>query len=154
MKLNYIAIPAIILITSVAGSSFTSSGMGWYKTIDTPSWTPPGAVIGIVWTVIYVLTGISAFMVFNKTPRDATVFAIGAVFILNAIANAGWSYVFFGIHRIGPAILVSGLIEITVLALILLIWKRSAMAAALLIPYAAWVCFATYLTFCVWNLNK
>ncbi|HPI78245.1 MAG TPA: tryptophan-rich sensory protein, partial [bacterium] len=62
MKLNQIVIIGVVLLLSFAGGQFTSSGMDWYRTIQLPEWTPPGSVIGIVWTTIYILTAISAII--------------------------------------------------------------------------------------------
>ena len=65
MKLNYIIIPLIAFLTATIGSFFTGTGMDWYETINLPEWTPPGYIIGIVWTIIFVLTAVSALFVWK-----------------------------------------------------------------------------------------
>ena len=153
MKPNYIIIPVVVVLTSIIGGIFTALGMDWYHTIILPSWTPPGSVIGLVWTVIYLLTMVSALWTWNKIPRDKMFIVIVLTFIVNAFLNAGWSLVFFRMHQIGLAVIVAILLELTVLALIFLLWKRSKLASLLLFPYAGWVVFATFLNTVIWLIN-
>lgn len=154
MKLNYFIIPLITIITSLSGSWFTNKGMDWYNKLKLPDFTPPGSVIGIVWTIIFILTTISALIVWNKFDYDNKFWLIIGLFILNAILNALWSFIFFYSGQIGPAIIEMLVLEATVIGLIVLIWPLSKLAAGLLIPYSAWVLFATYLAYSIWNLNK
>lgn len=154
LKLNYVVIPLITIITAVVGSSFTSSGMGWYRTINLPTWTPEGGVIGMVWTVIFILSTISALLVWNKIPHKNKRFSlIVAVFILNSVLNVFWSDLFFNLHLIGLAVLEAAALGLSVIALIILIYPFSRLAAWLLVPYALWVTFATYLTYSIYLLN-
>jgi len=104
MKPNYIIIPVITILTAAIGSWLTSGGMNWYKTVNFPSWTPPGSVIGLVWTVIFILSAISALMVWNQAAHDNRLWWIAAIFIANAVLNILWSYLFFNRHLIGPAV--------------------------------------------------
>lgn len=153
MKPNYLVIPLLAVVALIFGSQFTNAGMDWYHTIQLPSWTPPGAVIGAIWTTIFFLTTISALMVWNRMPRDRRFSWTVALFALNAALNALWSYVFFVRHWMGVAIFEALALEVTVLLLIALVWHRSRIAASLLLPYAAWVLVASYLTYSVWLLN-
>jgi tryptophan-rich sensory protein len=127
--------------------------MGWYKTIKLPSWTPSGSVIGTVWTILFILAAISALIIWNQLAHDSRFWWIVVLFILNAVLNVGWSWLFFNQHFLGAAIFEAGLLGLSVVALVILIWPASALAAALLLPYAAWVAFATFLTYNVWSLN-
>jgi len=154
MKLNHLIIIAMVLALSFFGGQFTSSGMDWYKTINLPSWTPPGSVIGIVWTVIYILTAVSAMIVWKAFPRGKGFHIVVGLFILNAVFNLAWSYIFFYNRMIGAAIIDSLAIEVTLLLLIPLVWKHSKVASALLIPYALWVGFATCLNYTIYILNR
>lgn len=154
MKLNYLVIPIITIIAAVLGGYFTALGMdGWYDALNRPGWTPGGSVIGAVWTIIYILTTVSALIAWNKFKRDKKFQWIVGLFIVNAVLNAFWSLVFFTWHQIGLAIVEMILLEATVIALIVLCRPRSRWASALLWPYAAWVLFATYLAYSVWILN-
>lgn len=155
MKPNYIIIPLVAILTATIGSLITSGGMDWYKQINLPAFTPPGSFIGTVWTVIFILAAISALIVFNKAVGTPSLEkSIAVVFILNALLNVTWSLLFFNLHFIGAAVWEAGLLGLSVIALIILIWPISKFAAWLLVPYAAWVAFATYLTYTVWTLNK
>jgi benzodiazapine receptor len=155
MKLRYLTIPLITILVSAAGSSFTSSGIasGWYDSIAKPSWTPPGSVIGAVWTAIFILTAISAILVWNKAKRGPRFGWIIGIFIANAALNVFWSFLFFGQHLIGYAVWEAALLDLSVIALMILIWPVSRLASALLVPYAVWVAFAAYLTYVVYALN-
>ena len=154
MKANYLIIPIITFVTAAIGSFITNQGMDWYKTINLPTWTPPGSVIGTVWTVIFILSTISALIFWNQYYGKKYYWLIILLFIINAFLNIVWSYLFFGLNLIVPAIFEAGLLGLSVLGIIILILPYSNLAAGLLLPYFAWVCFATYLTYNVWVLNK
>ena len=120
LKTNYIVIPLITIATISVGSWITSAGMNWYKTINLPQFTPPGSFIGMVWTTLFILATISALIVWNKIVRQRKII-IGSAFILNVLLNVGWSFLFFGLHLIGPAIYEAALLGMSVLVLIILI---------------------------------
>jgi translocator protein len=151
---TYLLFPAIAVMVSSFGGMVTSGGMVWYKTLRLPQWTPPGAVIGAVWTLLYVLATISALMAFNNISAVQARASIMAVFALNALLNFGWTGLFFGKHMVGMAEFGAPALCLSVLALIFLIWPRIIVAAILLIPYACWVAFATYLNYVIYKLNK
>lgn len=157
MRLNYILIPLIAIFVAWLGGRFTMAAVRtWYPTIGKPRWTPPGAVIGAVWTVLYILAAASAFLVWNMSSLgvNGVPLIITAIFILNAAVNVFWSYTFFYRRRIGPAIFVCLFLDLTIVALIGLVASVSAAAAWLLVPYAAWVTFAAYLNYRVWEMNR
>lgn len=154
MKINYFVIPFIIFLVSLFGGQITGSGMEWYKTINIPSWTPPGWVIGLVWTFIFILGAISVILFWNLQSKPSYFYWIIGLFILNAILNIFWSYLFFGQHLIGSAFIEAIVLGLSVLALIILIWPFSKLSASLLIPYCGWTFFASYLTYSIWLLNK
>lgn len=154
MKLNYFIIPLITVLAALSGSWLTSSGMSWYKKIIIPSLAPSGSIIGAVWTIIFILSAISALIVWNKSPHDGRFWWIIGIFILNAILNVLWSYLFFNRHLIGSAILEAAALGVTACILIVLIRPISQGASLLLVPYAGWTIFATYLNYLIWNLNK
>ncbi len=153
MKPNYIIIPLIAIFVAVIGSWLTSGGMDWYKTINLPAWTPPGSVVGAVWTTIFILSTISALLIWNKSPRNKRFWWIVAIFLINGGLNIFWSFLFFNQHLIGLSVFEAGLLDLSVIALIIFIWPVSRWASILLIPYVCWVAFATYLTYSVFVLN-
>ncbi len=153
MKINYIIIPFIAFIVAFGGSLLTNRGMVWYKSIHLPSWTPPGQFIGLAWTIIFILSTISALVVWNRMPSGKIFSWIIVFFILNAVLNIAWSFLFFNQHLIGAAVFDAALLGVSVISLIIFIWPFSRFASALLIPYAGWVSFATILNFIIWTLN-
>jgi len=136
------------------GSWLTNQGLDWYLYQSTiPSLAPPGGVIGMVWTIIYVLSAVSLILWLNQQKRDMTYATVVWWFVVNGILNAGWSYLFFFQQQVGLAIVEMIGLEISVLVLIWLMWRRIRWSAILLLPYAAWVMFATYLAYSFWKLN-
>jgi translocator protein len=154
MKLNYIVITAGVFLTVFIGSLLTDPNSLWYKTLKLPSFAPPGYVIGMVWTVIFILCAISAIIMWNKIPHNTLFWWIIGLFIANAILNIGWSLLFFNQHMILASIFEMILLEASTIAIIILTWPLARLAAELLLPYAAWVAFATFLTMNIYNLNK
>lgn len=154
MRINYFIIPLIVFLVSFLGGQITGSGMEWYKNINLPSWTPPGWVIGLVWTFIFILAAISIILFWNLQSKPVYFYWIIGLFVLNGVLNILWSYLFFGQHLIGLAVIEAFVLGLSVLFLILSIWPFSKFAASLLIPYCGWTFFATYLTYSIWVLNK
>lgn len=153
VRLSYLTIPLATVAVAVTGGQVTAAGMSWYGNLSLPTWTPPGSTIGTVWTAIFTLAAASAILVWNHRPRNQRWRWAVAVFIINGALNVLWSYLFFGWHLLGLAALEAGLLGASVVVVIVLAWPMSRLAAALLVPYAAWVTFATYLTYQVWLLN-
>lgn len=153
MKLNYFIIPLVTIATAAIGSSFTDANSSWYRSLNFPSFAPPGYVIGIVWTIIFILTMISALLVWNGIVSRRNLSLIGWLFILNAVLNITWSWLFFNQYLIAPAIIEAACLGVSVIVLIAFIAPISRLSAWLLAPYAIWVSFATYLTYSIWLLN-
>jgi len=155
MKLRYLVIPLVTVLVAVVGSRFTSVGLeSWYATIKKPAWTPPGSVIGAVWTTIFILSTASALILWNTAAAKARLPLLATVFLLNAALNVAWSWLFFVQHRLTLAGWEAVLLDLSCIALVVLAWPLSRLAAALLVPYAAWVAFATYLTFTIARMNR
>lgn len=152
-KLNYVVIPTITLLISYLGRKFTDSGMDWYRQLNLPAVTPPDYVFGIVWTIIYILATLAALLIWNKHQRHRNFTTIMALFGVNAFLNILWTFFFFRHHAIEFALLDCIALAIVNLLLIYFIWPVSRKIAALLIPYAAWTIFASYLNWVIWRLN-
>jgi tryptophan-rich sensory protein len=153
MHLSYILIPLVTILVAYVGGMLTARSVAtWYRGLRKPSWTPPGSVIGAVWTVLYILAAISALVVWNLP--SAVPVVIAGLFILNAVVNVFWSYMFFYLHKMGPAIWVCLFLDLTIILLIWFIAPLSVLAAWLFVPYAAWVSFASYLNYRVWAMNR
>lgn len=136
---------AAVLAVAVIGGLATNPGSDWYEQLDKPSWQPPGSVFGPVWTALYVLLAISAALAFRdvRGPRRRLVLGLYAA---NLALNLGWSVIFFRLERPLPALIEMIPLLGTIIALIVLVRRHNAVAAGALVPYAAWVSYATALT--------
>jgi tryptophan-rich sensory protein len=145
----------ICLFAGFIGSYFTTPAIPtWFATLQKPSFAPPNWVFAPVWTSLYILMGISLFLVWQKGREDKTVKAAIYLFAGQLVLNALWSFVFFGLRS--PLL---GLIEIiilwiAILATIMSFMKISRTAAYLLIPYILWVSFAAFVNFSIWRVNS
>lgn len=136
------------------GSVFTVTGSGsWYQQLQRPEVAPPNWVFGPVWTVLYTLMGIAAFLVWEKGLARPGVKVALAVFAVQLGLNALWSIVFFGTENIGGALIVILLLLGAIALTGMLFWRISRAAGILLVPYFFWVLFATYLNYAFWVRN-
>ena len=116
----------------------------WYRTLDKPSWNPPDAVFGPVWTTLYALMGVSLLLIRRGSEGPARAGA-EALFGLQLALNLAWSFVFFGGRNVRGALSVIALLWISILATIAAFWRIDRSAALLLAPYLGWVTFASLL---------
>ena len=125
----------------------------WYRSLEKPDWNPPDAVFGPVWTALYGLMGVALVLV-RREPTRPAVSAVSAtsaagpaqaVFGLQLALNLAWSFVFFGGRDPRGALVVIGLMWVAILATIAQFWRVRRSAALLLVPYLAWVSFASIL---------
>ena len=116
----------------------------WYRALDKPSWNPPDKVFGPVWTALYGLMGL-ALVLIRRQPRDSTTDRAQAVFGLQLAFNLAWSFVFFGSRSLRGGLVVIGLLWLAIVATIAEFWRVKPSAALLLVPYLAWVSFASIL---------
>ena len=154
-RLANVAIGAIPLAVGVCSSLLTQEGLRvWYRTIERPSWNPPDWVFGPVWTTLYVMMGIALVQVVGaESDRVARQVGLG-LFVVQLILNFGWSWVFFVNHDLFGALveIIALWLAIAATAVTFAATRRS--AGLLLVPYLAWVSFATVLTAAIWRLNR
>ena len=142
-------------LAGIVGSFFTRPSIpGWYAGLVKPSFNPPNWIFGPVWTTLYVLMGLAAYLVYEKGLRRNDVRKALAVFGGQLVLNALWSIVFFGAHQILGAAVLIVVLWAMILATILLFSRISKAAAYLLIPYILWVSFATVLNISLYVLNR
>jgi tryptophan-rich sensory protein len=115
----------------------------WYRTLDKPAWNPPDRVFGPVWTTLYGLMGLALVLIRRQGDRSAD--RAQALFGLQLALNLAWSFVFFGSRSVRGGVVVIVLLWIAILATIAASWRVRRSAAALLVPYLAWVSFASIL---------
>lgn len=151
--IKLIACVAISESAGIIGSLFTISTIPtWYTTLQKPFLNPPGWVFGPVWIVLYLLMGISLWLIWESDSKEKKK-AVG-LFFAQLVLNAIWSPLFFGAQSIGGALAVIVLLWAAIVLTILVFTKISRAAAWLLVPYILWVSFAVYLNFSIFILNN
>lgn len=139
----------VAFLPALVGARFTPGE--WYLELAKPAWTPPGWLFGPVWTVLYVTIGVAAWLIWRHhgfRPKAAW-WAWGTQLVL----NAAWSWIFFGLRAPGWALVEILALGGTILVTIAMFWRLRPAAGALLLPYLAWVAFATALNAAIWALN-
>ena len=144
---------ALCLGIGALGASVTATSVQtWYAGLVKPSFNPPDEVFGPVWTVLYILMGVAAWRVWRSADRDTTRGPL-TLFALQLAINLGWSVVFFGLHKIASAVATIVVLDVAVLVTMLAFRSVDRLAALLMLPYVAWVAFATVLNVAIWRLN-
>ena len=144
----------IPLLIGAAAGMFTSSGVnGWYALANKPWFNPPNWIFAPVWTALYVMMGISLFLIW-KTEADKNIKQVAIfLFIAQLVLNFFWSFIFFKLQPPGWAFAEIILMWVMILLTILWFGKINAAAAWLLVPYICWVSFASVLNYSIWRLN-
>jgi len=125
----------------------------WYRRLDKPQWRPPDWLFAPVWTILYASIAVSGWLVWRKAGFQEAALPLG-VYALQLLLNAAWTPIFFGLRRPGPALLEILALWLAILATIVLFQPISPAAAWLLLPYLAWVSFASALNFSIWSRNR
>ena len=139
--------------------TFTAAWIGswfqpgeWYTSLIKPTLTPPAWIFGPVWTLLYAMMATAAWLVWRRYGL-ANVVGPLLLFLGQLALNALWSFLFFGLHSPGLALLGIVALWLAVLATLIVFWRSHPPAGLLLLPYLLWVSFATYLNFQLWRLN-
>lgn len=145
---------AIPLVVGGVSGFFTISGVDtWYQTINKPSWNPPNWIFGPVWTTLYVMMGISLFLVW-KTETSVELKKIAVIlFAAQLLLNFAWSFIFFYLQQPGWALVEIIAMWVFILLTIFAFAQVNKTAAWLLVPYISWVSFAAILNYTIWKLN-
>jgi tryptophan-rich sensory protein len=143
---------AVVAVVGAVGSSVTLPKIPtWYAGLVKPSFTPPNAVFGPVWTALYLLMALAAWRI-GRVGSPGRARAIG-LFALQLALNAAWSPVFFGLEApMAGLVIIAGLL-VSLVAALVLFWKIDRWAGLLLVPYLAWVCYAAALNAAIVVLN-
>lgn len=134
---------------AAAGAASSAGSRETYAALQTPSWAPPSSVFGPVWTVLYVMIAVAGWLLWRTAGRGPALVWWGVQLLL----NLAWSPLFFGLGRYGLALVDIVALWLAIAATIVVAWRRSRAAALLLVPYLAWVTFATALNAAVVRLN-
>lgn len=141
----------ICLAVQLVGGYFTTSNLdGFYANLQKPEWTPPGKVIGIVWSILYLAMAIAAWLVWRKTGWKSLPVAL---FLTQLFFNFWWTMLFFQFHSPFWALVDIGFLWLMILLTIFSYYPHSMLAFGLMIPYLAWVSFASFLNYTIWRMN-
>jgi benzodiazapine receptor len=154
---SFVALAAFVslcFLVAAAGGVVTAGSVGtWYVGLAKPSFNPPGWVFGPVWMVLYLMIAVAGWRVWRRRGEAGAWDALAAWGVQLAL-NLGWSVVFFGARMIGAALVEILVLLAAILVTATLFWRIDRVAGWLLVPYAAWVGFATVLNAALWWLNS
>lgn len=140
-------------LAGLAGAIYTSGSLTtWYATLAKPLFNPPNWIFAPVWITLFLLMGISFWLIWQKEKKKNINTAF-VFFSIQLVLNAMWSAFFFGMQNPLYALIDIALLWLAILATILSFWKISKSASCLLVPYILWVTFAAVLNFYIWRLN-
>lgn len=145
-----------VIVCGIAGAigSIASLDAGtFYASLERPAWAPPAAVFGPVWTALYLIMAVAAWLVW-RSPRDSSLRTTALLlFVVQLGLNALWSWLFFAWHLGGAAFFEVAVLWLMIVATTVYFWRINRIAGALLLPYLLWVTFASVLTWSVWRAN-
>lgn len=143
------------LAAGAIGSIFTRSAIPtWYATLEKPAFNPPNWLFAPVWTLLYIMMGVAAFLVWRKGLENRQVRIALIVFLVQLVLNALWSVVFFGLESPLFGVVVIAALWVAILFTVLKFHRISLAASVLMWPYLLWVTFAAVLNVSIWLLNR
>jgi tryptophan-rich sensory protein len=142
----------LVFAAAAIGGLASARAGAFYTELARPDWAPPGWLFGPVWSVLYALMGVSAWLVWRARGFSGARSAL-LLFMAQLGINALWTWLFFVWHQGGLAFAEILLLWVMIVATIMLFWRISKVAGVMLMPYLAWVTFATVLTYAIWQRN-
>ena len=152
MAVSLIASLTVCFLAAAIGASASLQAGSFYADLVRPDWAPPGSVFGPVWTVLYAMMAVAAWLIWPSR-RTALARIALLLFALQLLANTAWSWLFFGWKQGALSFLDIVLLWVLVASTLALFWRIRRLAGLLLVPYLVWVSFAAMLNFSVWQLN-
>ena len=147
-KVLAVSFLAVIIVSLIGSSTMNISEESWYKQVR-PSITPPDIVFPIVWTTLYILIALSIYFVWTSSKTKYQKKMILIVFGINLIANALWTWLFFGLQNTTAGLIDIGIIWLTCILMLMLSYKIDKRAFYMLIPYFLWISFASYFSYLI-----
>jgi len=142
----------VSFVASAIGAIASIQARSFYSGLVQPDWAPPGSVFGPVWTTLFFMMAVAAWLIWRKGGFSVNRIALN-LFLVQLAVNAVWSWFFF-VWNLGAIALINILILwVFIVATMALFWRVQKVAALLLVPYLAWVSFAGFLNYAVWQLN-
>ncbi|HTN15125.1 MAG TPA: TspO/MBR family protein [Sphingomonadaceae bacterium] len=146
-------VPVVLLLGFLSGAASGSAAENpWFAALEKPALYPPSVTFPVVWSALYALMGFAAALVAAAWGARGRAAAL-VMFTIQFALNLAWSPVFFGLHELHWALYLLGAIDLAVLMTLVLFWRVRWQAGILLLPYLAWVCFASLLTYDLIQLN-
>ena len=143
---------SICFLVAAVGASASLQAGAFYAELVRPDWAPPGTVFGPVWTVLYAMMAVAAWVIWQR--REIPLAQIGLVlFVVQLTLNALWSWLFFGWNQGALSFVDVALLWALIGVTLVCFWRISRLAGLLLVPYLAWVTFASALNYRIWQLN-
>lgn len=142
---------ALPFVAAVFGTQFPAAD--FYALLERPDFAPPGWIFAPVWTALYLAMGIAAGLVWLQHGFARAGYALG-LFLIQLVLNGAWTWIFFGLREPGWALAEILCLWIAIVLTTLAFWSKRPAAAALLLPYLAWVSFAVVLNAALWQLNR
>ena len=149
-----VAVATPLVVGGLSGAATARGVATWYPTLVKPSFNPPAWIFGPVWTLLYLMMGVAAFLVWREGLASDGVRIALAVFGVQLALNGLWSILFFGLRSPGWAFVEILVLWLAIGATVWVFWRVVPAAGALLLPYWAWVTFATVLNGSIWTLNR
>jgi tryptophan-rich sensory protein len=143
---------AVCFVVAAVGASASLQAGAFYAELVRPAWAPPAALFGPVWTLLYAMMGVSAWLIWQCREHRLAHVAL-AVFVVQLVLNALWSWLFFGWRLGALSFLDIVVLWVLIAVTIVLFYRIRPLAGFLLVPYLAWVSFASALNFAIWQLN-
>ncbi|MBB5699331.1 TspO/MBR family protein [Sphingomonas yantingensis] len=149
----FVTVPLVLFLGFAAGAVVPSGDANpWYQALSKPSWQPPGWAFPVVWSILYILMGVAIAMILNARGAKGRGIAI-ALFVAQLLVNLTWSIVFFGMHLVSFAAVEIIVILALAIATTFALARVRRQAAWLMVPYLAWLTFASILAFEIDRLN-
>ncbi|HEX8443443.1 MAG TPA: TspO/MBR family protein [Allosphingosinicella sp.] len=146
-------VPLILLLGTVSGRMANSGyDNAWFAALVKPALMPPAWMFGVAWTILYILLGLAIAIILNARGARGRGLAVG-LFVAQMLLNFSWSPVFFGMHKVNTALLILVAMLLTAAATAFRFWRIRKNAALLMLPYLAWLTFATVLNYQIGQLN-
>lgn len=149
-----IALVGPLAIGGLGSLATASSIPTWYRELNKPSWNPPDWVFGPAWTLLYILMGIAAWLVWRRGWEIQSVRVALVLFAVQLVFNLLWSVIFFGLRSPGLALAEIIILWALILATAIQFFRLDVVSGVLLLPYLLWVTFASVLNGAVWFLNR
>lgn len=151
IRWSLVCVPGCLLLGVLPARIWTADS-SWFQQLIKPAIYPPSAAFGIVWPILFVMMGFALALVGSAWGARGRGLAI-AIFAVQFLVNLAWTPVFFGAHRLTGGLVVLAVLDLLVILTTILFWRVRKLAGVLLLPYLAWVLFATALNYEILRLN-